>query len=156
MAARLKVFGWSDGFHSWTVATSSRPKALAAWEVEQDLFKTGLAHEIETGPERDQAMASPGTVIKSRLSIDPATVTRGKPKSNAKSTRDDAKRRKAEVRVAELKVELDALDARSATELEALQTRLTALEQEIEAVRSRDEAARASLKARLLKARKAV
>lgn len=156
MAARLKVFGWSDGFHSWTVATTSRAKALAAWEVEQDLFKTGLAHEIDTGPERDQALASPGTVIKSGLAIDAGTVAGAKPKPAAKSARDAARRRKAEARVAELKSELDALDARSATELEALQTRLTALEQEIEAVRTRDETARASLKARLLKARKAV
>lgn len=156
MAARLKVFGWSDGFHSWTVATSSRAKALAAWEVEQDLFKTGLAHEVETGPERDQALASPGTVIKSGLAIDVGIMSGGKPKSAATSARDDARRRKADARVAELKAELDALDIRSATELETLQTRLTELEQEIEDVRARDEKTRATLKTRLREARKAV
>ncbi len=27
--AKLKVFTWSDGFHAFTVATTSRPRALA-------------------------------------------------------------------------------------------------------------------------------
>ena len=43
MAAKLKVFRYSDGFHAWTVAASSRPKALAAWGVKRDLFKDGSA-----------------------------------------------------------------------------------------------------------------
>ena len=54
MAARLKVFTWSDGFHAFTVAASSRPKALAAWGVGQDLFKSGLARQIEQGPDHDK------------------------------------------------------------------------------------------------------
>lgn len=28
--AKLKVFTWSDGFHAYTVATTSRARALAA------------------------------------------------------------------------------------------------------------------------------
>ncbi len=154
MAARLKVFCWSDGFHSWTVATSSRAKALAAWEVEQDLFKTGLAHEIDTGPGRDEALASPGVVIRSGVAIDAGTVAKGKPKSAAKSARDAARRQRAEARVAELKAELDALDTRSVAELGTLQTQLIALEQEIDDVRARDEKTRTTLKARLREARK--
>lgn len=156
MAAKLKVFAWSDGFHSWTVATSSRAKALAAWEVEQDLFKTGLAQEIQEGPERDQALASPGTVIRTGLAIDAGTTARAEPKSGRRQAQEDARRRKAETRVAELKARLDALDARSTTELAELQTRLTALEQKIEAVRARDDQARATLKAQLRQARTAV
>lgn len=154
MAAKLKVFAWSDGFHSWTVATSSRAKALAAWEVEQDLFKTGLAHEIHEGPERDQALASPGTVIRSGLAIDAGTSA--DPKSARRKAQEEARRRKAETRVAELKARLDALDARSATELADLQSRLTALEHKIEAVRARDDRTRASLKAQLREARTAI
>nr|WP_314435032.1 hypothetical protein [uncultured Brevundimonas sp.] len=45
MAPRLKVFRWSDGFHAYSVAVSSRPKALSAWGSGQDLFATGLAAE---------------------------------------------------------------------------------------------------------------
>lgn len=151
MAARLKVFTWSDGFHSWTVAASSRAKALAAWEVKQDLFKTGLAHEIDTGPERDQALAAPGTVIRSGLAVDAGATSANssRPKSSSHTAREDARRRKAETRIAKIKTELDALEQRSATELKDLQTRLIALQQQIEAVRTRDEKARAALKAKL-------
>jgi hypothetical protein len=46
--AGLKVFSWSDGFHAFTVAASSRPKALAAWGMSRDIFKDGLAHEIQS------------------------------------------------------------------------------------------------------------
>ncbi|MBF6603782.1 MAG: hypothetical protein ITG03_12555, partial [Sphingorhabdus sp.] len=49
MAQKLKVFAWSDGFHAFTVATSSKPKALAAWGMGQDIFKSGLAREIHDG-----------------------------------------------------------------------------------------------------------
>ncbi len=45
MAPRLKVFEWSDGFHRFTVAAASRPKALAAWGIHQDIFASGLARE---------------------------------------------------------------------------------------------------------------
>ena len=47
MAARLKVFATSDGLTEYVVAATSRPKALAAWGVRQDLFKEGVAREVE-------------------------------------------------------------------------------------------------------------
>ena len=47
MAARLKVFVTSDGLTDYIVAASSRPKALAAWGVNQDLFKAGAARETD-------------------------------------------------------------------------------------------------------------
>ena len=50
MAAKLKVWRWSDGSHADTVATTSRAKALAAWGVTRDLFKDGDAREITEGP----------------------------------------------------------------------------------------------------------
>jgi hypothetical protein len=70
MAAKLKVFTWSDGFHAFTVAVSSRPKALNAWGIGQDLFKSGLAHEVDSGPARDAALAAPGEVIQTGEAVD--------------------------------------------------------------------------------------
>lgn len=69
MAAKLKVFSWSDGLHSWSVATTSRLKALEAWGATQDLFKTGMAAELEGGPEFEAAMAAPGEVIERMLDV---------------------------------------------------------------------------------------
>lgn len=45
--ARLKVFQARMGFHDSVVATTSRPKALAAWGVRQDLFAEGMARESD-------------------------------------------------------------------------------------------------------------
>ncbi len=70
MAKRLKVFTWSDGFHAFTVAVSSRPKALEAWGSKQDLFATGLASELSGGPDYEAALAAPGQVIERGLAID--------------------------------------------------------------------------------------
>jgi len=67
MAARLKVFSWSNGIDAFTVATTSRPRALEAWGMEQDIFKDGLAHQIDEGPDHEAALKSPGKVIKRRL-----------------------------------------------------------------------------------------
>lgn len=50
MAQKLKVFTWSDGFHAHTVAVSSRPKALAAWGVSQDIFKSASPARFTTAP----------------------------------------------------------------------------------------------------------
>lgn len=125
MAARLKVFGWSDGFHSWTVATSSRPKALAAWNVEQDLFKSGLAHEVADGPEREAALASPGTIIKTAMAIDPGSIEVIKPDP------DQTRRRKAKARVAEIQARIDALDAQVNEQVQTLSAERDALDQRI-------------------------
>lgn len=145
MAVRLKVFGWSDGFHSWTVATSSRPKALAAWEVEQDLFKSGLAREIEDGPERRAALASPGTVIKSGVAVDLGSIEAVRPDP------DQPGRRKAKAREAEIQARIDTLDAQVSEQVEALTAERDALERKIADLRSESDAKRASL-AKALKA----
>ena len=55
MARKLKVFCYTDGFHSWTVAAPSRAKALEAWGVKRDLFKDGSAREIDVGPDKAAA-----------------------------------------------------------------------------------------------------
>lgn len=64
MAAPLKVFEWSDGVHTYTVAVSSRPKALDAWGVRQDLFAAGTACENPDSPDADAARKRAGTIIK--------------------------------------------------------------------------------------------
>src|SRR5438067_1062249 len=63
MARKLKAFSWSDGLHDYTVATTSRAKALAAWEVGRDRFRGGTAREIAEGRARDAALEAPETVI---------------------------------------------------------------------------------------------
>lgn len=125
MAARLKVFEWSDGFHSWTVATSSRPKALQAWNVGQDLFKSGLATEIESGPAFDAALASPGTVIRTGLAIDVGEIEALKPDPA------HARRRKARARAEEIQTRIDALDAALAEQVESIRAERDALDQRI-------------------------
>lgn len=122
MAPRLKVFSWSDGFHGWTVATSSRAKALEAWNVEQDLFKSGLAHEIADGPERDAALAAPGTVIKTGMAIDPGLIEAQKPNAG------QDKRRKAKARAAEIQTEIDALHAALGQQVEEIRAERDALD----------------------------
>jgi hypothetical protein len=64
MAARLKVFVTSDGFTDYVVAVSSRAKALAAWNVRQDVFKEGLAHETDDADLVRAALAQPGEVLR--------------------------------------------------------------------------------------------
>jgi hypothetical protein len=64
MAPRLKVFVTSDGLTDFVVAASSRPKALAAWGVHQDLFKTGAARETDDPALVEAASARPGEVLR--------------------------------------------------------------------------------------------
>lgn len=63
MAAKLKVFLTSDGFTDYYVAASSRPKALAAWGVKQDLFKEGRAEETDDPALIASALEKPGEVL---------------------------------------------------------------------------------------------
>lgn len=94
--ARLKVFCWSDGFHAYPVAVSSRPKALEAWGVTQDLFKTGMAAELTEGADYEAALASPGQVLERKIIIDvegPAAQPR--PRSKAARREPKAVVRKA-------------------------------------------------------------
>ena len=70
MAPRLKLFEWSDGFHRFTVAAASRPKALAAWGTRQDIFASGLAREAPDAEDAEAARARPGEVIERRLTVD--------------------------------------------------------------------------------------
>ena len=61
--ARLKVFQATLGFHDSVVATTSRPKALEAWGVRQDLFAEGMAREAEDPAVVKAALAQPGVPL---------------------------------------------------------------------------------------------
>ncbi|MES2860623.1 MAG: hypothetical protein V4701_04090 [Pseudomonadota bacterium] len=146
MAAKLKVFTWSDGFHAFTVAASSRPKALAAWGVGQDLFKTGLAQELTEGADRDAALASPGAVISRGLSVDIGKATKKKPKP---------KNEKAKARLKALEAELDSLEAQQAEQMQALDDRQAELDLARRSLTTVQEKARNALTSKLETARAA-
>lgn len=149
MAARLKVFSWSDGFHAFTVAASSRAKALEAWGTEQDLFKTGLAAEVPDSPDAEAALAQPGEVIKRGLSVDVGQATpQPKPRRNAAAE-------KAEAKLKALKIELDALDSRHAEEQADLEARRKALDAEAARLDATQAQARSALLDKIRKARAA-
>lgn len=150
MAAKLKVFRYSDGFHAWTVAASSRARALAAWGVKRDLFKDGSAEQIEEGPDHEAALKTPGELIERGLSVDVGKVERTRaPKGRAK-TGPSAKDR---ARVKALEAELASLDEAQAEEAAKLEDRRRALEQEAAALRRGQAKAREALKAKLKTAR---
>lgn len=149
MAPRLKLFEWSDGFHVFTVAASSRPKALAAWGSSQDLFSTGLAKEVDDSPDATSARASPGTVIERKLDVRlPAAAPK---KGGTKKARQPsaADRR----RVEEAQHALDELDTTHDEAARGLDEELQALRARRDEERAAYEAERERLLARLEKAR---
>jgi hypothetical protein len=135
MARALKVFSYSDGFHSWTVAATSRAKALEAWGVKRDLFKDG-------------SLAAPGELIERGLSVDIGKVEKTKAPKAAKTRGPSAKDL---VRLERLEEELAAVEAAQAEEMQALEARRSELEREARALVDRQakaaEAVRAKLKA---------
>jgi len=149
MAPRLKLFEWSDGFHTFTVAASSRPKALAAWGSSQDLFATGLAKEVDESPDADAAKASPGTVIERKLDVKlpAASPKKGGTKRARQPSAADRKR------VDEAQQALDDLDANYDEAVRRLDDELQALRALREDKRTAYEAQREQLQARLEKAR---
>jgi hypothetical protein len=145
MAARLKVFSWSDGFHAFTVAASSRAKALEAWGIEGDIFKTGLAFEVKDGPDAKAALAKPGEVIERGLSVDV-----GKAAARPKAKPAEAK---ARAKLKGLEAELAALDVDQAQARDDLDIRRAALDREAAALEADQAKARKALTARITAAR---
>lgn len=156
MAPRLKVFTWSDGFHAFTVAASSRPKALAAWGMERDIFASGLAREIADGADYEAALARPGEVIERGLAVDVGEVApRRKPKRAAAAKRPGPSPAARE-RVRTLEAELRSLEREQAAarrELEAEAARIARARERLEQAQKRE---RDRLQARLDKARAAL
>jgi len=150
MARKLKVFCYSDGFHSWTVAASSRAKALEAWGVKRDLFKDGAANEIDIGPDRTAALAAPGELIERGLSVDIGEVERTTAPKPKKAKAADMK---AKTRVEALEADLAELDQAQAEETAAVAAERDALDRRTAALAKRQAAARDALKAKLKAAR---
>ena len=143
--AKLKVFTWADGFHAFTVATSSKPKALAAWGIGADIFKSGLASELTEGADYDAALASPGEVIERGLSIDVGKITKAaKPKPVSNQAREAIKA---------LEAELDTLDRDQAAKTAEIDARRAALEAEARALAATQDKTRKALMAKLKAAR---
>jgi len=148
---RLKTFAWSDGLTEYAVATSSRPKALAAWDSDIDLFKTGLAHETEDPALIEAATAAAGEVITRPVSGGPAKALKA-----ARSTaRARPKPTAAQKKVEALKQALAELEAAQADEAAALEERRAALEAEGRALEEKHEKALRAAKAELDAAREA-
>lgn len=148
MARKLKVFCYSDGFHSWTVAASSRARALEAWGVTRDLFKDGAAREIDSGPDREAALAAPGELIERGLAVDIGEVARTSAPKKAKASDVRAK-----ALVEALEAELAELDEAQAKETAAVEAERDALERQMAALAKGQAAARDDLKGRLKAAR---
>ncbi len=146
MARAPRVFTWSDGLHAYTVAATSKTKALAAWGVTRDLFKDGEAKEISAGKDVDAALASPGEVIKSSLAVE---IPKGKSK---KANQAPAAPPKPPRPSREEIARLHALER----ELTGLEREGESLETEIAARRARLEREAAERRADLAKRRKAL
>jgi len=150
MARKLKVFSWSDGLHDYTVAVTSRAKALEAWDVGRDLFKDGTAKEIAEGANHAAAVAAPETVITTpagglgaALKALPAKARR-KPSKAETARAEKLAALKAELEAVEDEVEASelafaerrsALDAEEAAAAEGFEVRRATLEKAIKAAK---------------------
>lgn len=136
MARKPRVFTWSDGFHRYVVAATSRAGALEAWGFDRDLFREGAAQEIQDGPGHDRALASPGEVIEIDVSSGVEAASREARPKTAKAP-DAAGRRKLEA----LREKLAAQDAEAQAEEDAFEARRQALEEErVKAAQAREKA----------------
>jgi len=148
------VFTWSDGFHRYFVATTSRAKALAAWGFDRDLFREGAAGEVTEGAGHDAALARPGEVIEDsagdihRLVEEPAAKPKPKPSAKALAAAGKA------LEAAEAK--LAALDDDRGAAEAGFEARARALADERAQAEARYDKTRADLQAKLQAARKAL
>lgn len=151
MAPRLKVFLTSDGLTDFVVAASSRPKALAAWDVRQDLFKEGLARETDDPALVDAARAQPGEVLRrpagSRSALARMKVARPAPAK--------APSKAAQKKVEALERRRAALEAAREAELSEIADAQAALEAHAAEAETRYAAAHGELAAQLKAARAA-
>lgn len=153
MAAKLKVFVTSDGLTDYAVATTSRPKALAAWGVHQDLFKTGQARETDDPALVKAANASPGEVVeRPSASAAAVKVLKSAPKKPAKK----GPSRAALKQVKDLEARLAALEQAHASRILDIEAQKAELEARAAREATTFEAERGKLSARLEKARAAL
>lgn len=132
MARAPKIFTWSDGFHRYTVAATSRAKALAAWETDRDLFKEGVATEAPDAPDAKAALAAPGAVIRrAEGGLKAAVEKLPKPRPRKVDDAEEARRKKALV---EAEAALAAAETEQRDAEAALERRRRALEAEAAAL----------------------
>ncbi len=151
MAQRLKVYCWSDGLSAYTVATTSRAKALAAWGFHRDLFRDGEAKEITAGPDYEAAKAAPGQTItrSTGASVPPSRRRKGSAKqADQRRAVERARLQRLgeaiaqlseEERSAEAEIERErkALAGKEARLVDRMHARREALEQKRDEVRAR-------------------
>ncbi|MGH7021933.1 MAG: hypothetical protein ACREEY_18800 [Brevundimonas sp.] len=148
MAPRLKVFEWSDGFHRFTVAAPSRPKALAAWGIQQDIFASGLAREAPEAEDAEAARARPGEVVERGLTVD---IGQAAPRAaRVKTPRGPTAAEKRPERLAD---ELEALEKAYADRAKALGAEIRSLEARAAEEKTRFDKTRTSLVRDLARAR---
>ena len=151
MARKLKVFSWSDGLHDYTVAATSRAKALEAWDVGRDLFKDGTAREVSEGAAHDAALAEPEAVVTRPASGLGAALKSLPASARRKPTK--AETAKAE-KLAALKARLDAVEDEAEASEIAFAERRSALDAEEAAATEGFEARRADLEKAIKAARR--
>jgi hypothetical protein len=151
MLRKLKVFSWSDGLHDYTVATTSRAKALEAWDVGRDLFKDGAAREVGEGAAHDAAMAAPDTVITTPAGGLGAALKALPARALRKPSKADVARAEA---LAALRAQLEALEDEAEASEVAFAERRAALDAEAEAAADGFDERRAKLEQAIKAARK--
>jgi hypothetical protein len=155
MPPRLKVFVTSDGLTDYVVATSSRPKALAAWGVRQDLFKEGQARETDDAALVAEATARPGEVLR-RPAGTRGELARLKPARAPAKAKPKAPSKAALKKVADLEQRLAALDAEHDAAKAGLERERADLERRAEVLEADHAARRQKLETALSAARQAL
>lgn len=163
MPPRLKVFVTSDGLTDFVVAASSKTKALAAWGVHQDVFKTGLARQTDDPDLVAAATAKPGEVLRrpagtraELANLKPAAKPKLKVPPKPEPAPPKGPSKAALKKVAELEERLAALDAEHAKAARKLARERAALESRAEALEADHAARREKLQAALSAARQAL
>jgi len=150
--AKLKVFVTSDGLTDYVVAATSRPKALAAWGVHQDLFKTGQARETDDPDLVAEASARPEEVLR-RPAGTRETLAKAKPATKPKAATPS---KAALKKVADLEHRLASLEEAHQDALGKLAAEREALERREELARRNFEAQKRDVETALAKARRAL
>lgn len=150
--AKLKVFVTSDGLTDYVVAATSRPKALAAWGVHQDLFKTGQARETDDPDLVAAASARPEEVLR-RPAGTRETLAKAKP---AKKPKAAAPSKAALKKVADLEHRLASLEAAHEEALEKLAAERETLDRREALARRNFEAQKRDVEKALAQARRAL
>ncbi len=151
--ARLKTFITSDGFTDFVVATTSRPKALAAWGVRQDLFKQGAARETDEPALVKAATKTPDVVLERPAGgrKGPIRLPEPEPAAKVSKARQAARRRIETLEAERATIETEEDAARS-----DLAKRRAALDQEEARLDKQYASRKAKLGDRLAAARRKV